>query len=186
MAENGQVTFAEEARPDEGALVALFSQTFADSEGAEEGKVIAALVGNLLRQTPAGDLRVFTARDAQGALDGAILFTPLVFTGCPRTVRLLSPVAVRTARQGQGVGQGLITHALETLRAEGVEVAVTYGDPAFYGRVGFAPVPVQVLAAPHPLSHPQGWLAQGLQGALPEGLSGPVRCAAAFDDPAYW
>jgi len=167
------------------AIAGLFAATFSASEGAEEGAVIGALARRLMAETPASDLRVFTAWDG-GALVGAILFTRLAYAGDPRTVFLLSPVAVATAQQGRGIGQRLIAHGLDALRQEGADIAVTYGDPAFYGRVGFAPVAETVLPAPQPLGQPQGWLAQSLTGAPLAPLPGPARCVAAFDDPALW
>ena len=110
----------------------------------------------------------------------------MTYVGDPRRVFLLSPVAVATAHQGKGVGQRLIAHGLDALRREGVEIAVTYGDPAFYGRVGFVPVSEMDLPAPQPLSQPQGWIAQSLTDAPLTPLLGPARCVAAFDDPALW
>lgn len=167
------------------AIAALFEATFTASEGAEEGALIGALVTRLIAETPPADLRVFTAWDG-GALVGGILFTRLRYAGDARVVFLLSPVAVATAHQGKGIGQRLIAHGLEALRQEGVEIAVTYGDPAFYGRVGFCPVSEAELPAPQPLSHPQGWIAQSLNGARLAPLSGPAQCVPAFNTPALW
>jgi putative acetyltransferase len=117
------------------AIAELFASTFTASEGAEEGALIGALARRLIAETPPGDLRVFTAWE-DGALLGGIFFTRLTYAGDPRTVFLMAPVAVATAHQGKGVGQRLIAHGLDALRHEGVDIAVTYGDPAFYGRVG--------------------------------------------------
>jgi putative acetyltransferase len=99
---------------------------------------------------------------------------------------MMAPVAVATERQGKGIGQRLIAHGLDALRQEGVDIAVTYGDPAFYGRVGFNPVSEADLPAPQPLNQPQGWIAQSLTDAPLTPLRGPARCVAAFDDPALW
>jgi predicted N-acetyltransferase YhbS len=167
------------------AIAALFTATFTAAEGAEEGALVGALARRLIAGTPAKDLRVFTAWD-DGALVGAIFFTRLTYGGDPRTVFLMAPVAVATARQGEGIGQRLIAHGLEALGREGVDIAVTYGDPAFYGRVGFLPVAQADLPAPHPLNLPQGWIAQSLTDAPLTPLLGPARCVAAFDDPALW
>jgi predicted N-acetyltransferase YhbS len=93
---------------------------------------------------------------------------------------------VAKVHQGKGIGQRLINHGLSALRQEGVDIAVTYGDPAFYGRVGFEPVSAADLPAPQPLYQPQGWIAQSLTEAPLTPLSGPARCVAAFDDPALW
>ncbi|WP_143093039.1 GNAT family N-acetyltransferase [Celeribacter neptunius] len=55
-----------------------------------------------------------------------------------RTVFILAPVAVATAQQGKGLGQRLISHALQALLDREVDVALTYGDINFYSKVGFA------------------------------------------------
>jgi len=177
--------YSTEYKTQADAIRALFTNTFSDSEGAEEGALIGALARRLIAETPADDLRVVTAWN-DGALVGGIFFTRLTYAGDPRTVFMMAPVAVATAHQGQGLGQRLIAHGLETLRHEGVDIAVTYGDPAFYGRVGFAAVTEADLPAPQPLNQPQGWIAQSLTDAPLTPLHGPAHCVAAFDDPALW
>lgn len=167
------------------AIAELFTSTFTASEGAGEGALIGALTRRLLADTPTEDLRVVTAWQ-DGVLLGGIFFTRLVYVGDPRTVFMMAPVAVAPEHQGKGIGQRLITHGLNALKQEGVDIVVTYGDPAFYGRVGFKPVSEADLPAPQPLQQPQGWIAQSLTDAAITTLSGPARCVAAFDDPALW
>jgi predicted N-acetyltransferase YhbS len=167
------------------AIADLFASSFTASEGVEEGALIGALARRLIAETPTEDLRVFTASE-EGMLVGGIFFTRLTYEGDPRTVFMMAPVAVATERQGQGIGQRLIAHGLDALRQESVDIAVTYGDPAFYGRVGFEPVSAADLPAPQPLNQPQGWIAQSLTEAPLTPLRGPARCVAAFDDPALW
>ena len=177
-----QITSGSTGRETE--IADLFKTTFIASEGAEEGASIGRLARDLMTTTDADDLHVFTADD--GGLVGACIFTRLRHEGATRRTWLLSPVAVAPDRQGQGIGQKMITEALTTLRAAGAEVAVTYGDPAFYGRVGFEPVTVRDLPAPYPLSHPEGWLAQSLTDQPLAPLKGRVTCAPALSDPAFW
>jgi putative acetyltransferase len=172
-----------EARAD--MIADLFRESFTAAESAEEGALIGDLARRLIAETPAEDLRVFTVWE-DGAPVGGIFFTRLVFADDPRTVFMMAPVAVATERQGQGIGQRLIAHGLDALRREGVDIAVTYGDPAFYGKVGFAAVSEADLPAPQPLQQPQGWIAQSLTDAPLTPLPGPSRCVAAFDDPALW
>ena len=167
------------------AITDLFASTFAASEGAEEGAVVGALARRLITETPAKDLRVVTAW-ADGTLLGNIIFTRLTYANDPRTVFMMAPVAVSTVHQGKGIGQRLIAHGLDLLRQEGVDITVTYGDPAFYGRVGFKPVSEAELPAPQPLQQPHGWIAQSLTDVPLKRLRGPARCVAAFDDPALW
>lgn len=170
-------------------IVALFKAVFAASEGPEEGAVIAGFLDRLLAETPADDIRVFTAwEDAARTAGpvGGVAFTRLRYAGDDRTVFILSPMAVATERQGTGIGQALIRHGLAALRDEGVDIAITYGDPAFYGRVGFAPVSVQTAPPPLPLSFPNGWIWQSLTGKPLTPLAGPCTCVPALNDPTLW
>jgi putative acetyltransferase len=169
----------------EPAIVELFRSTFSDSEGAEEGERIARLVQEQLTTTPAQDRWLFIAEDGD-AVVGACMFTRLRFDSDARTVYLLSPMAVTTTRQAQGIGQQLINHGLDKLRAEGVDAVLTYGDPNYYHRVGFDPIDEALAAAPLPLQYPEGWLGQSLtkQTLLP--LQGQSRCVQALNDPALW
>lgn len=177
--------FSTDCETNATAIGELFEATFTASEGAEEGTLIGALARRLIADTPVEDLRVFTAWE-DGALLGGIFFTRLTYGGDLRTVFMMAPVAVATAHQGKGIGQRLIAHGLDALRREGVDITVTYGDPDYYGRVGFKPVSEADLPAPQPLNQPQGWIAQSLTEAPLTPLRGPVACAAAFDDPALW
>lgn len=178
-----QVLLSPVDRTDQVAL--LFKRTFTDSEGAEEGAVIHDLAHALLTTTPEDALRVFVAEE-DGTLTACAIFTRLRFASDPRAAFLLSPMAVATAHQGQGVGQELIRYALKTLRAEGVDVAVTYGDPNFYGRVGFEPVSTDTVPAPQPLNMPEGWIAQSLKDAPLTPLASPSVCVPALDRPDVW
>lgn len=178
-----QITQDQEGRNDQ--IAQLFKDTFTASEGADEGALIHALSNDLLTTTPADDLRIFTADDTD-TLCGCAIFTRLRFANDPRVAFLLSPMAVATEHQGKGVGQKLLTHALNALRDEGVEIAVTYGDPNFYGRVGFAPVSTDTVPAPQPLSMPQGWIAHSLTDAPLTPFAGPSICAPALNNPEFW
>lgn len=177
--------FQTGAEGQEQALIALFETTFTASEGPEEGALIGALVRGLLTTTPLGELFVFTAVE-DGRIVGSALFSRLAYADDPRRVLVMAPVAVATDRQGEGIGQGLIRHALACLKEAGVDVVMVYGDPAFYCRTGFAPISEAEAAAPHPLGQPQGWQAVALGGGPVAPLKGPSRCVPALDDPALW
>ena len=167
------------------ALIDVFRRSFGDSEGEAEGRVIAQLVTNLITTTASADLRVFSAVD-DGDIAGAIIFSKLNYPADDRVVFLLAPVAVATARQRQGVGQALLRHGLDTVRNDGVEVAITYGDPNYYARVGFAQITEEIAQPPFKLEQPHGWLGQSLADQPLTALSGACRCVPAFDKPEYW
>lgn len=165
-------------------ICSVFKTSFTASEGAEEGEAIASLVTSLLDQADADETLVHVAH-LEGRCVGAILWSWLVYPSGAR-IRLLSPVAVHPDVQGQGVGQALIAYGLDQLRAQGVAGAVTYGDPAFYGKVGFAPITVDDVAAPYALSMPVGWLGQSLTDAPLSGLQEAPTPVPAFATPEMW
>jgi putative acetyltransferase len=131
------------------AAIDLCAATFAPSEGSEEGERIRTLVTGLLGMAPQEDVV---------ALLGCVVVSRLRYDQADRTVVVLAPVAVRTDRQGEGIGQQLLRYGLEALRGRGVDVVHTYGDPAYYGKVGFGQITEDVASAPLPLSfRTAGW-----------------------------
>lgn len=166
-------------------LVDLFKVAFTASEGADEGAVIAALVRSQLAETPTDDMHIFIADDEDGLL-GACVFTRMTYARDDRTVFLLSPVAVMPERQGQGIGQKLLREALNVLRDASVDVAMTYGDPNFYQKVGFRPVSEQEAPPPFRLQFPHGWQGQSLTDRPWSALRGSSSCVPALSDPAFW
>ncbi len=166
-------------------IIDLFTATFTASEGAEEGALIGDLVRNLLGGKPEDDLFIFTAEE-MGTIVGGIVFSRLTYDKDDRSVFVLGPVAVATDHQGNGIGQRLLNHGLAALRYAGVDIAVTYGDPNFYARVGFAPITETFAQAPFKLNHPEGWLGQSLTDREMTPLKGPSRCVKALSDPAFW
>ncbi|WOI58371.1 N-acetyltransferase [Palleronia sp. LCG004] len=169
----------------EEALIDLFAAAFTASEGVEEGTLVGGLVRDLLTKTPASDIHVFRAEE-DGDVIGAAVFTRLTYPEDPRNVVLLSPMAVAPAHQRRGVGKTLLAHALEALRSEGAEVAITYGDPDYYERVGFAPIVEDQARAPLPLSHPHGWVGQSLTGRQMPVLCGVPSCVVALNRADIW
>lgn len=163
----------------------LFASTFAASEGDAEGAIIGTLVANLMADTAEDDLFLF-AGEENGAFTAAVFMSRLTYGADMQTVFMLAPVAVLPTHQRKGVGQTLIRHALQEMANKGVDVAVTYGDPAYYEKVGFKPASEADLAAPVPLQYPHGWQAQRLNDTQPVRVTGPSRCVSAFADPSYW
>ncbi|NGN97143.1 N-acetyltransferase [Grimontia sp. S25] len=166
------------------AIIELFQTTFANSEGEAEGKVIGAFAREMMETTPKEDLQVFIAKDGEKIV-GGVMFSTLTLEG-DKTAKLLSPMAVSTEVQGKGIGQGLINHALAVLKSEGVDIAVTYGDPNFYSKVGFAQISENIIKAPLPLSFPEGWLGQSLNDESLEAIPGQSGCVSALNNPELW
>lgn len=165
-------------------IVKLFTSVFADSEDQSEGVLIGKLAEDLFETTDERNLFNYVADD-NGPIVGSIFFSRLSFEN-NLDAFILGPVAVRSDRQGNGIGQALISHGLRDLKNQGVGVVLTYGDPRFYRKVGFRQISCAIIKAPFELSQPEGWLGQSLGDDSIESLAGRCTCVKAFNDPVYW
>jgi putative acetyltransferase len=161
----------------------LFTSVFSSSEGEQEGKLIGSLAFALATRADNQEIICIGAYE-DGSLIGAIFFSRLQFKE-PIEAYMLAPVAVSTAHQGRGVGKALIRFGLDELRNRSATLAVTYGDPAYYSKVGFQAVSQDVIRAPLPLSMPEGWLGQPLTGRVMPILKSCPACVPEFDNPDY-
>jgi len=98
--------------------------------------------------------------------------------GRPVAAVALAPVAVRRDMRRQGVAEALIAACLEQAEAAGILLCFVLGDPAFYGRFGFAADLARGFVSPYAGEH---FMALALQGGLvPCGERGAALHAAAF------
>ena len=162
----------------------LFTPVFTSSEGEKEGVLIGNLSSELASSIDNEETICFGVYENE-SLIGSIFFTRLKFNN-PIRVYMLAPVAVSTEHQGKGIGQALISYGLNELKYRSVNVAVTYGDPSFYSKVGFQALSESVIQPPLKLSMPFGWLGQSLtEESIPTINERPV-CVKEFNDPVYW
>lgn len=165
-------------------VIDLFAQVFSDSEGEAEGKLIGYLVADMIESSKPKDLVGFVAKEGEQIV-GCIFFSRF-WVPSAQTAFILSPVAVATSVQGAGIGQQLISFGIHYLKDQNVELLFTYGDPAYYGKVGFQKITEDMVKAPYTLSQPIGWLAQSLTGTDITPMVGETHCIAALSDPKYW
>lgn len=164
--------------------VTLFSRVFSDSEGESEGKVIGNLVSDLIKTTGSQDLIGYVAK-AGSRMVGCIFFSRF-FVPNGQPAFILSPVAVSTNEQGNGIGQELINFGVNHLKSQGVHMIFTYGDPNYYSKTGFSQISESVVEAPFELSRPEGWLVQSLNGVPVKTIPGSTNCVKALNDQKYW
>jgi len=170
-------------RPEEFAdVLALIGEAFADE------LVVVDLVRDLV--SDATFLPEFSlVADDDGELVGYVLLSRAsVVAGrqAPTPVLALAPLGVRPARQRQGVGSALVAEALRRARERGERAVLVLGDPAYYGRFGFAPASPLGILPPHPIEYADAWmLTELIPGAL-ESVSGTVRFDTPLGDPVYW
>lgn len=166
-------------------IIRLFRECFTASEGEAEGDLIAGLVTRMFASVAPDDIVVVSALD-DGRLVGAVIFSRMTYAQDDRTVFILSPAAVAPLQQGKGIGQALLSHGLNGLRENGVDVVVTYGDLNFYSKLGFDRITEEIAGAPLPLSYPEGWLGQSLTAESFVPLQGASTCVEPLNDPGLW
>ena len=162
----------------------LFTEVFTKSEGREEGELIGGLASKLQEATDPSDIFSFIVKDGD-TIVGCIIFTRITFE-TPVDAFILSPVAVATDYQRQGLGKKLIRFGLDHLKSKDVELVLTYGDPDFYSKVGFKQICEDVAKAPYKLSQPEGWLAQSLDNDKIRPIEGGSKCVKALSSQVYW
>ena len=158
-------------------------------EEARDGPAIRAVVeaafGQALeadlvdRLRAAGALVLSLVAEAGGVV-GHIAFSRLTVDGPGSDVRAvaLAPLAVAPGRQRAGIGGALVRRGLDELRAQGEELVLVLGDPAYYGRFGFTAQAAHGLATPYDGPALQAlWLAPA-----PAGFQAVVRYPAPFSE----
>ena len=112
---------------------------------------------------------------------GHILFTPvLIHDGDRNTPAIgLAPMAVLPEYQRQGMGSDLVRAGLDACRAQGHQIVVVLGHPAFYSRFGFVPASPNGISYQHPVPMEAFMLRELIGGAL-GGVRGIVHYRPEF------
>lgn len=104
-------------------------------------------------------------------LVGANRMTPILCGGAPAL--LLGPLTVDPAFRSGGIGEALINRSLEAARTAGHSLVLLVGDPPYYARMGFSPVPAGRLVFCGPVD-PDRLLYCPLRPGAFDGISGAV------------
>jgi putative acetyltransferase len=167
--------FRDSGPEDIGAIEALYAAAF-------PGEDLLPLVRDLL------DLKdgvISLVAPANGAVCGHIAFTICGIEAAPDKVALLAPLAVLPAAQKQGIGRALIQAGFERLERVGVDCVCVLGDPAYYGRFGFARE--ERIETPYPL--PAEWRDAWQSVTLGDGsaaLAGTLSVPAPWRQESLW
>lgn len=124
------ITIREATEQDRDAIRSVEEAAFGQ---AGEARLVDLLVA-------AGDDVLELVAERDGRLVGHVLFSRLMVETRNRSFAAvaLAPLAVLPDVQGQGVGAALVEEAHRRLRAAGETLSVVLGDPAYYGRFGYA------------------------------------------------
>ena len=101
-----------------------------------------AILEVLGRLRVAGDLAVELVAETEG-VTGYVALSRAWLDARARLVDVLvlSPLGVRPAAQGRGVGTALLAAAIDAASATGVPLVFLEGDPGFYSARGWEPPP---------------------------------------------
>ncbi len=94
----------------------------------------------------AGALAISLVAVEDGRVVGHIAFSPVSVSDGAQGWYGVGPLSVAPERQRRGIGGALVREGLERLRALGAQGCVLVGEPAYYGRFGFAHDPALLLA----------------------------------------
>ena len=114
------------------------------------------------------------ARDKYDILAGAIRFWPVRIGQAGHAALLLGPIAVHPTRQGEGLGNLLISESLERAVNIGWSRVILIGDEPYYRRYGFRREAAENMQFPPP-TNPDRLLAKALIENAFEGVSGLIR-----------
>jgi putative acetyltransferase len=118
---------------EEGEIRDVVRSAFGPEEGVEQ-------IVDHLRRSDAWLGLSFVA-EYEGRLVGHVSFTRSLLDAPNRLVEVLvlSPLSVRPARQGRGIGSALVRYALRELEERSEPLVFLEGSPAYYARFGFVP-----------------------------------------------
>ena len=124
---------------------------------------------------PVPDLSL-VIRDKYNSLAGAIRYWPVVIGKNRHPALLLGPVAVHPTRQGEGLGNMLITNSLSRASKAGWARVILVGDEPYYQRFGFTQPAAKNLKFPAP-TNPARVLARALKPGAFDGVGGLIQQA---------
>ncbi|RSZ39624.1 MULTISPECIES: N-acetyltransferase [unclassified Variovorax] len=166
------IDIRNEAPADAPAIEAVTAAAFLEAEHSSRTE---QFIVNALRR--AGQLSVSLVAEDAGRIVGHVAISPVRISGDSPGWYGLGPVSVVPGQQARGIGTRLVNEALAALRGMGASGCVVLGDPAYYGRFGFAATPALV----YPGVPAQYFQALLVAGAMP---SGTVSYHAAFEATA--
>jgi predicted N-acetyltransferase YhbS len=84
-----------------------------------------------------------------GELRGSVRFWP-IYVG-EQSALLLGPLAVQSDQRGRGIGIALMQAGIDQAKRLRHRAIVLVGDPPYYARVGFSPLPRDSVKFPGPV-----------------------------------
>jgi putative acetyltransferase len=117
--------------------------------------------------------------EMEGRIVGHILFSRMWIdtSDGPAPAAALAPMAVLPEHRRRGIGERLIRHGLDLLRARGEGAVIVLGHAGYYPRFGFSSEKALAIESPF---RPESFMALELRPGALDGIRGKVRYAGAF------
>ena len=171
----GMLEIRESSQDDIAAIDALYPLAFPDEE-------LRPLVRSLLDDSAVALSLVATIGSE---IAGHVIFTDCGVEGSNIKASMLAPLAVAPSRQRQGIGTAIVGDGLQRLRDAGVSLVCVLGDPAYYGRLGFAPEAAVEPPYPLPAEWKDAWQSQYLGDDISP-CAGQISVPKQWRQPALW
>ena len=128
------------------------------SFSTEENKLISILAKELSDEISTPPVKSFIA-EIDSKIIGYVSFSPIFFKfNTNISGYILSPLAVSSNNQKQGIGTKIVNFGINELIKKGVHVLLVYGDPGYYKRFGFNEGIGKSFVPQYTLKYPFGWL----------------------------
>jgi len=159
---------------DEPAISAVVAAAFGDESVARFTESIRASDGY--------EPELAFVADEDGEVLGFTMLSRLALAGRPERPLVLTPLAVRPARQRRGIGAALVRAAVAAADEAGEPLVLVEGVPAYYPQLGFRSATALGLERPDERIPDEAWMALPLRAYDPA-LRGRVVYPSFFPLP---
>jgi putative acetyltransferase len=151
-----------------------------------ERDAVATLAVDLLAETTSPEIVTLVA-EKHTELVGHIALSPVTAVAHTNWQGyVLAPLAVAPAYQKTGVGTALIETGIALLADSDVDALFVYGDPGYYGRLGFSAAPAARYRPPYDMQQAFGWQAIILRNEISAAADVALTCVQPLSNPALW
>ena len=152
----------------------------------EENKLINILAKELSDEISTPPVKSFIA-EIDSKIIGYVSFSPIFFKlNTNISGYILSPLAVYSNNQKQGIGTKIVNFGIDELTKKGVHVLLVYGDPGYYKRFGFNEDIGKSFVPQYNLKYPFGWLGIKLNSYAAPISPIEFKCIDALNKQELW
>ncbi|MBX2848456.1 MAG: N-acetyltransferase [Acidiferrobacterales bacterium] len=171
----------EATNEDRADVYKIYLDAFSTGENQQVGNLAISLLDNQSQE----DTFALIA-EYRKEITGHIAFSKLTANLKDWTGFILSPLAVGSKFQRQGVGSKLIHEGIKILKEKSVNHVFVYGDPAYYGKFSFKTDQAALFVPPYKLEYPFGWQVKDVISYSSDIDEVNLNCVKALQDPNLW